>query len=110
MQVQLKLFGSAMYEYHSQTGRWPTTVDDFAKTSLPAQSRVWRQTANSIVFLWPRELNPDPRQNGSVLFAYWRRGLFNRFGRVWVCWGDLTTKRIKSDRLREETSARKDLP
>jgi hypothetical protein len=28
MQVQLRLFGSAMYEYHAATGRWPTKLDD----------------------------------------------------------------------------------
>src|ERR687887_433442 len=54
MQVQLKLFGAAIYEYHSRTGHWPTEVDDLAQTSLPVQSRVLRQTANTIVFLWPQ--------------------------------------------------------
>lgn len=54
MQVQFKIFGAAVYEYHSDTGRWPTNIDDLAQTSLPAQSHVWRQTANAIVFLWPR--------------------------------------------------------
>lgn len=40
MQVQLKLFGTALYEYHSQTNRWPDKVDDLAQTSLPARSYV----------------------------------------------------------------------
>ena len=99
MQVQLKMFGSATYEYHSKTGHWPTKLDDFAQTSLPAQSPPWRQTANTIVFLWPEDLKPEPGGNGRVLLAYWKGGLFNRFGRVWACWGDLRTERIKSDEV-----------
>jgi len=27
MQFDLKLYGSAMYEYHSATGRWPASLD-----------------------------------------------------------------------------------
>lgn len=42
MQVQLKMFGTAMYD-HSRTGHWPTSVDDLAQTSLPARSPVWRK-------------------------------------------------------------------
>lgn len=72
MQVQLKMFGAAMYEYHSHAGRWPTNIDDLAQTSLPTQSHVWRQTADAIVFLWPQELKPEPKDNANVLLAYSR--------------------------------------
>ena len=51
MQYQLKLFGSAMYDYHSASGLWPTGLEDLAKTSLPQRSQVWKQTASTIVFL-----------------------------------------------------------
>jgi hypothetical protein len=40
MQIQLKLFGEAIYEFHANTGRWPVNLDDLAKTSLPAKSYV----------------------------------------------------------------------
>jgi hypothetical protein len=80
MQVQLKMFGTAMYEYHTRTGHWPTSLDDLAQTSLPAQSRVWRQTANTIVFLWPQTLTPEPKDNAQVLLVYWKGGLFKQ---VW---------------------------
>jgi hypothetical protein len=109
MQVQLKLFGRAIYEYHSQSGRWPTSLDDLARTSLPQSSYVWRQTARTIVFLWPQDLKDDPQNNGKVLLAYWRGGLFNEFGRVWVCWGDLRTEHLKQNilhaRLRRQLSS-----
>jgi hypothetical protein len=100
MQVQLKLFGAAMYEYHSATGRWPTSVDDLAKTSLPQRSYVWRQTAGTLTFLWPTDLYPDPKQNANVLLAYDNAGLFNKLERVWVCWGDLRTEHMLERDLR----------
>src|SRR2546421_277853 len=70
MQYQLRLFGSATYEYHSASGRWPTRLGDLAQTSLPQRSHVWRQTAGTIVFLWPTDLKPDPIHNADVLLAY----------------------------------------
>src|SRR5579863_1932319 len=63
MQYDLKLFGSAMYEYHSATGRWPARLNDLAQTSLPQRSPRWRQGAQPIVFLWPQNLKPDPKDN-----------------------------------------------
>lgn len=100
MQLHLKMFGSAIYEYHSQIGRWPTKVDDLAQTSLPARSPLWRQSAAPIVFLWPQNLKPEPKDNPNVLLAYWKGGWFNKFGRVWVCWGDLRTEHAKESDLR----------
>ena len=100
MQVQLKLFGGAMYEYHSKTGRWPTKLDDLAETSLPERSYVWRQTAKTIVLLWPQNLKPEPKDNANVLLAYWNGGLYTRLGRVWVCWGDLRTQRVSKTDVR----------
>jgi hypothetical protein len=95
MQFQLKLFGSAMYEYHSAAGQWPASLDDLAQTSLPKRSAVWRQTAGTMVFLWPKDLKPDPKDNADVLLAYNNAGLFNKLGRVWVCWGDLRTEHLR---------------
>jgi hypothetical protein len=100
MQDQLKMFGSAMYECHAQTGRWPTRVDDLSQTSLPTRSHVWRQTANSILFLWPQKLDSQAKNNSQVLLMHWEGGLFNSFGRVWVCWGDLRTEHVKKSRVR----------
>ena len=87
MQVQLKLFGVAMYEYH-------------AATSLPAKSYIWRQSATTLTLLWPQNLKPDPKDNGSILLAYTDKGLFNNLGRVWVCWGDLRTEHLPESKLR----------
>ncbi|PYV69011.1 MAG: hypothetical protein DMG97_22250 [Acidobacteria bacterium] len=104
MQIQLKIFGSAMYEYHAQTGRWPTTLNDLGQTSLPARSYVWRQTAITMVFLWPQDLKPDAKDNDNVLLTYWKGGLYSKFGSVWVCWGDLRTERIRESQIHLRSS------
>ena len=100
IQVQLKLFGAAMYEYHSATGRWPSTLDDLARTSLPHRTYVWRETARTFVFLWPKDLASDPKANADVLLAYESGSLFSKIGRVWVCWGDLRTELLREPDLR----------
>jgi hypothetical protein len=100
MQLQLKLFGAAMYEYHSDAGGWPASLDDLAQTSLPQRSYLWKQTGSTFTFLWPRDLKPDPKENANVLLAYDKAGLFNRLGRVWVCWGDLPTEHMSERKLR----------
>ena len=92
MQIQLKLFGEAMYEFHANTGWWPANLNDLAKTLLPTKSYVWRETASTIVFLWPQNLQPDRRDNANVLLAYWKVGLFNRLGRAWVLLGRLADR------------------
>lgn len=104
MQVQLKLFGAAIYEFHANTGRWPANLDDLAKTSLPEKSYVRRQTATAMVFLWPQDLKANPQDNANVLLAYWNGGWFNRLGRVWFCWGGLRTEHMREPDLRARLS------
>lgn len=65
----------------------------------PRRSQVWRQTSGSIVFLWPRVLKADPKDNADVLLAYDKGGLYNKLGRMWVCWGDLRTERMRDGRF-----------
>ena len=75
-------------------------MDDLAQTSLPQRSYIWRQTGSTLTFLWPTGLKSDPNQNANVLLAYDNAGLFNKLGRVWVCWGDLRTEyMLKRDLL-----------
>ncbi|MGH9721726.1 MAG: hypothetical protein ACRD8O_16080 [Bryobacteraceae bacterium] len=100
IQLQLKLFGSSIYEYHAKTGRWPSGFDDLAGTSLPEQNPSWRAMGSTIVIIWRQDLKPDPKANPGVLLAYHNGGLFSQLGRVWVCWGDLSTEYVKDEVLR----------
>src|SRR5579885_3401286 len=74
IQYWLKMFGESVYEYHAKTGRWPSSVDDFADTALPVRFPLWRETAKGIVFLWPKDLKDDPKQNRSVMLMYYNVG------------------------------------
>jgi hypothetical protein len=53
-----------------------------------------------MVFLWPKDLQADPKDNAGMLLAYINGGLFNKLGRVWVCWGDLRTEHLPEADLR----------
>jgi hypothetical protein len=97
-QLHLQLLGSSVYEYHSNTGKWPTCIDDLAQTSV-AQSRYWKWALENevVVMVWPKGLSQDPEDNGHVVLAYHNKGLLAELGRVWVCWGDLRTEYVKID-------------
>jgi hypothetical protein len=100
MQFQLKMFGSAIYEYHTANGRWPSGLDDLEQTSLADHNPMWRPTAETFVFLWPQNLSMNPRDNADVVLAYDPSGWFNRMGRQWVLWGDLRTEHMRERDLR----------
>jgi hypothetical protein len=97
----VRLYGDAVYEYHSRTAQWPSQIDDLAKTSLPVQFPYWKQLLDerTIVMVWNKDMKPDPIDNAGLILAYHNRGLHAELGRVWVCWGDLRTEYIKRDEL-----------
>jgi len=98
MQYGLKQFGGAVYEFHATNGRWPQSLEDLGGTSFLQQYPAWKSTP--VVILWPKDLKPDPKDNAGVLLAYYPVGLFNKLGRVWVCWGDLRTEHLPERDLR----------
>jgi hypothetical protein len=109
IQLQLRLLGSSVYEYHAMTGQWPTKAADLARTSLPQISRYWKWELEHEVFVmaWHKTLKPDPRDNADRILAYHNKGLLAELGRVWVCWGDLRTEYIKTEDLRARLQADK---
>jgi hypothetical protein len=102
LKYELNAIGQSIYEYHAQTGQWPSSADDLERTSLSLRQRYWRPTLDngSIVIVWHDELKPNPKDNGGVILAYHNRGLLAEMGRQWVCWGDLRTEYISSKRLK----------
>ena len=101
MRYQLQLFSASVYEFHEKKGRWPKQFDDLAETSLALKSPYWRSNVPGTVIFWPKDMNPDPKQNSSILLSYYKGGLFSQFGRVWVCWGDLRTEFVPTEVLRK---------
>ena len=110
IRIWLEHFGSSIYEYYSQSGRWPSQTDDLAKTSLPQLCRYWKQTLGdeSIVVVWHKNLKAEPKDNAGLILACHNKGLYARLGRVWVCWGDLRTGYIKIEDLRASLQTNKD--
>jgi hypothetical protein len=105
IQYWLKTICESEYEYHSQTGKWAASLDDLATTSLPARFPLWRSTAENMVILWPKDLNRDPKENRSVILAYYRVGLYSKLGHMWVCWGDLRTEFMDEKELRARVAS-----
>lgn len=110
-QNYLRLYGSSIYEYHTLTGKWPSKVDDLARTSLAVKyPRWWKPQLESEadVIVWPKDLRPDPKENARVILVYHNKGLDAEMGRMWVCWGDLRTEWITPEELRSHLNRLKD--
>jgi hypothetical protein len=109
IQIWLRLYASSIYEYHTKTGRWPTRTEDLAETSLPQQTPHWREVLDieADVIVWPKDLNPDPKDNAGVILVYQNKGLYAELGHNWVCWGDLRTEYITTEELHAHLQAGK---
>jgi len=102
IRLHLRLTASSIYEFHKARGRWPSSGDDLASTSLPQISPYWRSLIENgfVAVVWRTDLKPDPKDNASLVMTYHNAGLFSKLGRVWVCWGDLRTESITEKDLR----------
>ena len=102
IRLHLKLTAASIYEFHNTAGRWPTSADDLALTSLPQRSPYWRTLIEngSVAIVWRGDLKPEPKDNAGLLMTYNNIDLFSKLGRVWVCWGDLRTEYVKEEELR----------
>jgi hypothetical protein len=110
VRFHLDLYGASIYEYHAATGQWPTRSDDLALTSMPAKSPYWRHTLDTEVYIvvWHKTLRPNPRENSDHILVYHNKGLIAEQGRSWVCWGDLRTEYIKTEKLQKYLKSLKD--
>jgi hypothetical protein len=110
IQVWLRRYADAIYEYRSTIGRCPSHPDDLAKTSLPKRFPYWKQVLDdgTIVIVWRKRLRPDPKDNAGLTLAYHNKGLYAQLGRVWVCWGDLRTEYIRREDLQDRLQRRAD--
>src|SRR4051794_7926643 len=72
IQTWLRLYGDAIYEHRSITGKLPSQIDDLAKTSLPKRFPYWKQVLNdgTIVIVWHKRLKPEPKDNAGLILAY----------------------------------------
>ena len=110
IRYQLGVYGTSIYEYRVATGRWPESAADLARTSIPGRFRHWQDEllSGTVVVIWPHNMEPNPRDNGHRILAYFNGGLIARFGRKWVLWGDLRTEYLPNDKLTTALQAAKD--
>ncbi len=101
VRYRLEALGASIYEYHTATGQWPDQAADLAGTSMAVRMRYWQDDIQSgrVVVLWPHNLKPNPRDNADRVLAYFTGGLISKFGRQWVCWGDLRTEYLPTEKL-----------
>jgi hypothetical protein len=106
IQAYLRLYGESIYEHHALTGKWPSEIDDLSRTSLPLKDRsgCWKSQleTQADVIMWPKDLKPDPRDNGHVILCYHSKGLDAERGQMWVCWGNLRTECITLEELQDK--------
>ena len=57
----------------------------------------------------PKNLKPDPKDNGHAILCYHAKGADAENGRMWVCWGDLRTGPITLEELNEHLNKQKNV-
>ena len=99
--IRLKLLCEGIYEYRAATGHWPAQTADLAGTAMAARMRFWDDDIRSgrVVVLWPQGWPPNPQDNADKILAYYNKGLISEFGKQWVCWGDLRTEYVSTEKL-----------
>jgi len=99
---------ASIYEYQRLTGQWPGSAADLAGTSMSLQMQYWQEEIRTgqVVVLWPQNFKPHSKDNADRILAYYTGGLISRFGRQWVCWGDLRTEYLPTAEL--ETALRRE--
>ncbi len=68
---------------------------------MALQMRGWDDDIYSgrVVVLWPRDWPPNPRNNPDKILAYYTAGTISGYGKQWVCWGDLRTEYLPTEKL-----------
>jgi hypothetical protein len=107
--ADMRLYGEGIYEYHAKTGKWPSKMDDLSITSLPLKYPLWWADTLALdanIIVCPKNLKPDPKDNGHLVLCYHNKGVEAERGRMWVCWGDLRTEPITLEELKKHLDKR----
>ncbi len=101
LSYRLKFLCEGIYQFRAATGHWPIKTADLAGTPMALTMRYWDDDINSgrVVVVWPQDWPPNPRDNAGKILAYYTAGLISDFGKQWVCWGDLRTEYLPTERL-----------
>src|SRR5262245_54940641 len=100
IQFDLRKIGESLYEAHSKSGKWPAQLADLEGTEylkMPHRRLMLEEGVFDIVW---QDLDSSPAVNANKVLAYHNSGLLSRFGRVWVCRGDLRIERMGAKEIR----------
>jgi hypothetical protein len=100
IQFDLRTIGKSVYEARAKKGKWPARIEDLDGTEylrLPYRKAMLEQRAFVVVV--QQDLDPNPEENRGRVLAYDNSSLLSRFGRVWVCGGDLHIEYMDADEL-----------
>ncbi len=101
IQFDLRKIGESVYDARSKNGKWPARIDDLDGTEyLKLPHRRTMLEEGQFVIVWNQDLGPNPDDNPGRVLAYDHGSLLARFGRVWVCRGDLRIESMDADQLR----------
>jgi hypothetical protein len=90
IRFDLRKIGESVYEAHSKSGKWPAQIVDLEGTEyLRMPHRRTMLEEGTFVVVWQQDLDPNPEANRNRVLVYDNNSLLSRFGRVWVCRGDL---------------------
>jgi len=100
IRYRLGALGASIYECQAATGHWLGKAEDLAGTSMAVRLRYWQDDLQSgrVVVLWPHNLKPNPKDNRDRILSYFTGGLISTLGN-WVCWGDLRTEYLSTEKL-----------
>jgi hypothetical protein len=100
IQFDLRKIGESVYEARSKNGKWPAQIADLEETEyLKTPHRRTMLEEGAFVIVWQQDLDPNPEANRSRVLVYDNSSLLSRFGRVWVCRGDLRIERISTKEM-----------
>ena len=95
IRFELRKIGECVYEAHSKSGKWPAQIADLEGSEyLKMPYRRTMLEERVFVVVWQRDLDPNPEVNRKQVLAYDNSSLLSRFGKVWVCRGDLRIERM----------------
>ena len=97
IRMELGWIGRSIYEARARNGAWPERIADLEGTEylkLPERRTLLEQ--GLFVIVWPGNLDPKAEANRERILAYDAKSMLSRFGRVWVCRGDLSVEWMRS--------------
>lgn len=106
LRFDLRVIGESIYQARSQTGSWPDKIEDLEQTEylkLPYRPAMLQK--GQFIIVWHKDLDMDPAKNRNKILAYDNSTILARFGRIWVCRGDLRTESISSRELQKLLTA-----